>query len=66
MAMSCANMLSTPSGEYDVLVMVGLLCIMEDGLGIVGIFCTLVDGLARLLSYLFWMLAYSGRLMVLK
>ena len=41
MAMNCANMLSTLSGEYD-------------GLEMVRLWCTLVDGLVRLVLYLFW------------
>ena len=53
MAMSCANMLSTSSGEYDGLEMVGLLCMLVDGPAIV-LLCTLLDGLARLVLYLFW------------
>ena len=40
MAMRCPNMLSTASGEYD-------------GLAMVGLSCTLVDGLASLVLYLF-------------
>ena len=41
MAMSWVNMLITLSGEYD-------------GLGMVGLLCIMVEGLLRLLFYLFW------------
>ena len=41
MAVSWVNMLITSSGEYD-------------GLGMVGLLCIMVDGLVRLLLYLFW------------
>ena len=66
MAMRCANMLSTSSGDYDGLEMVGISCMVVDGLAMVGLLCTLLDGLVRLVLYLFEMLVCSGRLMVLK
>ena len=47
-------MLSTSSGEYDGLEMVGLLCMVVDGLAMVGLSCPLLDGLVRLVLYLFW------------
>ena len=54
MAMSCANMLRTLFGEYDDLAIVGLLCMVEDGLVMVRLLCILLYGLARLVLYLFW------------
>ena len=54
MVMRCANMLSTSSGEYDGLEMVGISCMVVDGLAIVGLSCTLLGGLVRLVLYLFW------------
>ena len=47
-------MLSTSSGEYDGLEMVGISCMVVDGLAMVGLSCTLLDGLVRLVLYLFW------------
>ena len=44
MAMSCANMLRTLSGEYDGLEMVGVLCVVVDGLATVGLLCFTVGG----------------------
>ena len=53
MAVGCANMLSTSSGVYGGLEMVGLSCIVVDGLAMVGLLCTVVDGPVKLVLYLF-------------
>ena len=47
-------MLSTSSGEYDGLEIIGLSCMVVGGLAMVGLLCTLVDGFVRLVLYLFW------------
>ena len=53
MVMRCVNILSTSSGEFDGLEMVGISCMVVDGLAMVGLLCTLLDGLVRLVLYLF-------------
>ena len=53
MAMSCTNMWSTSSGEYDFLEKFGISCMVVDSLAVVGLLCIQLDGLARLVLYLF-------------